>query len=129
MIAAYDVDNPHLLAILEATAPPGVRVLLAGDDPTFVKEIRTIFDLCLPEDLVIMASVGFRRVYCVLPPTSAPGLALTFTLEADDEICVTPALLTTSPYERAAWRFSTQAVIDAWQSLLFRRVAPTEGVQ
>jgi hypothetical protein len=127
-----DVD-PGLIAYLKATAPPGVKLLLAAKDPIFVRGLRDIFKLPLPEDLVLMAGDGCRT-FVVMPPTRSgdAGLLLTFLNEGDGNVALVPTLVTTDPKDRATWRdtpFSTQAVIDAWESLLFRRVLPAGVVQ
>lgn len=120
-------NDKHLFSYLVATAPPGVKVLLATEDNIFATELRTIYDLPLPNDLVIMASDG-RQTWVVCPPTvQGPGLLVTFIHEGDGTVRVVPTLVAADAADYSAWQdadYSTQAVIDAWDSLCFRRVVP-----
>jgi hypothetical protein len=111
----------------------GAKVIFADHDSIFVQEMRAIFNLPLPEDLVMMAGDGYRT-WVVIPPTrsSAAGLLLTFFHEGDGTVALTPTLITSNAADYAPWRnapFSTQAVIDAWDNLCFRRMVPTGSVQ
>ena len=125
-VIADDID-PRMLEVM-LNPPPGIRLLFAGPDETLVNTLRREFGLALPDLHVVLSAARGGRLLLIVPMTvDTHGLLLYFRPAGGGDWTVDPMALGRAAFRFPAWK--AQAVIDALESLLFRRVLPTRRIQ